>query len=187
MSLFAPERTVTDRFVLRCYLPGDGPALQEATNASYQHLKRFMPWATEAQTVEEAESLARTFRANYLRGDDFVLAAFDLEGRSLVGGTGFHLREGPLAHACAETGMWVRAEMAHQGLGTAMLREMLRWGFTAWPWQRISWRCNVENQASMRVAEKAGLRREGTLRGMYDEVTGERRDVALYSALRSDP
>ena len=39
----------------------------------------------------------------------------------------------------------------------------------------------------MRVAEKAGLRREGTLRGMYDEVTGERRDVALYSALRSDP
>src|SRR5690606_26587299 len=87
------------------------------------------------------------------------------EGR-LLGGCGYHLREGALWLGNAEIGMWIRGDAAHRGLGTRVLRELLRWGFTEWPWRRLSWRCSSANVASQRVAEKAGLRREGVLRAV---------------------
>jgi ribosomal-protein-alanine N-acetyltransferase len=82
--------------------------------------------------------------------------------------------------------MWVRASEAGRGLGTQLLEAMLRWGFTAWPWLRLSWRCDPRNVASVRVAEKAGLRLEGTLRSHELGVDGSRRDTACYAALRED-
>lgn len=186
MTFVAPERTATGDFVLRSYLPGDGAALQEATVASYAHLKPWMPWATTGQTVEQAERLVRQFRAAYLTSRDFVVAAFDPTGARLIGGTGFHLRGGPLDARQAEVGMWVREGHAGRGLGTAMLREMVRWGFAEWPWLRISWHCNTENVRSRRVAEKSGLRLEGVHRGMFDDVSGGRRDMAVYAILRDE-
>ena len=108
MSFVAPERTATADFVLRCYLPGDGAALQEATVASYAHLKPWMPWATKTQTVEQAEALTRQFRAAYLISKDFVIAAFDPTETRIIGGCGFHLRDGPIESRQAEVGMWVR-------------------------------------------------------------------------------
>ena len=38
--------------------------------------------------------------------------------KRVLGGSGFHLREGPLADGAAEMGMWVRASEAGRGLGT---------------------------------------------------------------------
>lgn len=185
-AFFAPESVAGDGFQVRCYRPGDGPALQAATVASYAHLKPFMPWATASQTVEEAEALARRFRANYLLGTDFVFAVVDAADTRVLGGTGFHLREGPIESACAEIGMWIAADQAGKGLGTAVLKTMLAWGFSAWPWLRLSWLCNVENAASRRVAEKAGMALEGVLRGRYDDVTGGRRDMAAYAILKEE-
>ena len=82
--------------------------------------------------------------------------------------------------------MWIHGDAAGQGLGSAVLRELIDWGFTEWPWLRISWRCNTRNVASMRCAEKAGMEREGTLRGQFDDVTGGRRDTACYAILKED-
>ena len=81
-----------------------------------------------------------------------------------------HLREGPLKTRTAEIGMWIRASEAGTGLGTAVLTELVRWGFTDWPWLRLSWKCNAENLASARVAQKCGFVYEGQIRGEYDEV-----------------
>jgi RimJ/RimL family protein N-acetyltransferase len=162
---FPPERYTTDTFIIRSYLPGDGPLLAEALNASYEHLRAFMPWAKPHTSEEEAEQVARKFRARYLLTEDFVLAIFAPDESLLLGSTGFHLREGDLSNRSAEIGMWIRASHAQRGLGTAALRAMLRWGFEAWPWERLSWRCDGRNVASQRTAERAGMVREGILRG----------------------
>jgi len=181
--LVAPDATHTPRFTVRSYQPGDGPALQEATVASYDHLAPWMPWATTEQTVEQAEVLCRQFRGRYLLATDFVLGVFAPDGR-LLGGCGYHLREGPLESRCAEIGMWIRADQASKGLGTAVLVELLDWGFTAWPWERLAWRCRAENVASRRCAEKAGMVLEGVHRHQFSEGFGSRRDTAVYAALR---
>ena len=183
---FAPERRIAEGFVLRSYDVGDGVLIADAVNESYAHLKPWMPWAKPDQSVEESERLARVFRARYLLAEDFVIGIFSADETRLLGGTGFHLHVGPSASDGAEIGMFIRASEAGRGLGTRALREMLCWGFSHWPWFRISWRCDQRNSGSVRVAEKAKLRLEGVLRGQRAPVGEGRRDTACYALLKSE-
>lgn len=182
--LVAPERCEGEGFVLRSYRPGDGPLLQEATNASFSHLVPWMPWASATQTVSEAERLAREFRGRWLLASDFTLAILDPAEEVLLGGCGFHLRDSSLALKAAEIGMWIRASAAGQGLGTRVLRALLTWGFGPdWGWERLTWRCDARNEASRRTAEKAGLCLEGTLLRNERGTDGALRDTLLFAAL----
>lgn len=183
---FAPERHQADGFVLRSYDVGDGPAIAAALNESYEHLRPWMPWAVPEQSIETAEATARRFRARYLLSEDFVIAVFSNDARELLGGSGFHLREGPVSSRSAEIGMYIRQSAAGQGLGTRVLTAMLHWGFSSWPWRRLAWRCDQSNFASMRVAQKAGVRLEGVLRGQAAEVGEGRRDTACFALTRAD-
>lgn len=184
--LIAPESYQTEGFELRSYQPGDGALLAEATNNSYEHLKRFMPWARPYQTAEGAEVLVRQFRGRWLLAQDFTIAIVSPDGGQLLGGCGYHLREGDLSQHNAEIGMWIRASAAGRGLGTAALRALLRWGFGSWPWLRLSWRCELENVASQQVAIKVGMHQEGLLRSITFDHHGERRSRYCYAALRGE-
>lgn len=186
MSYFAaPDSTSTPRFTVRSWMPGDGPALYEAVEASRTHLEPWMPWVDTHASPEHSEHLVRQFRGQYLLATNFVLGVFAPDG-SVLGGTGFHLREGPLSHRQAEIGMWIRGERAQAGVGTAVLKELVHWGFTDWPWLRLVWRCSEANLASERVAEKAGFTLEGRTRGEHDLISGARRNGRVYSILRSE-
>jgi RimJ/RimL family protein N-acetyltransferase len=184
--LFAPERHEADGVVLRSYEVGDGARLSEAVNESYDHLRPWMPWATPHQSLEDFERLVRQFRGRYLLAEDFAIAIFSADGRRLLGATGFHLREGTLSTGCAEMGLWIRQSEAGRGLGTKVLTSLLPWGFTAWPWLRLAWRCDLRNLASVRVAQKSGLRHEGILRGQAAHVGDGRRDTTCYGLTRED-
>lgn len=168
-------------------MPGDGPAMSEAVSSSYEHLKPWMPWAKPEQTVEESEQLVRQFRGRWLLAEDFVIAIYDPDNKRALGGCGFHLRHGPISRGIAEIGMWIRADVASRGLGTHALESLLAWGFSEWPWERIVWQCDVDNLASSKVAEKAGMHYEGISRSDDFKVnSAERRDTAWYAALRSE-
>ena len=186
MPFLAPERSATERFVLRSWMPMDGAALHQAVASSQEHLATFMAWAKETADLLDAVHNVRGARARYLAGQDFRIAVFTPEEDRVLGGTGFHLHHGPIETRQAEIGMWIVAAEAGLGLGTEVLREMLRWGFEEWGFLRLEWRADVRNVASCRVAEKAGMKREGTLRGRFDDVTGGRRDMALYGKLAAE-
>jgi len=172
--LFAPDRCETEGFVLRSYEPGDGLRLAVALNDSYEHLRHFLAWAQPETSVQSAEQRVRYFRAKWLLATDFVVAVVSTDGETILGGCGFHLRDGGLETGGAEIGMWIRRDAAACGLGTRVLVEMLRWGFDEWPWKRLTWECSPRNAASLRVAEKAGMEREGVRDG-----------TVCFAALRS--
>jgi len=182
----APDRLEADGFVLRSFLPGDGVRLNAAVVASYEHLAPWMPWPRADQTDEEAERTVCRMRARYLQATDFTIGVFSPDESEVWGGSGFHLREGGLETRNAEIGMWIAAGRAGRGLGTSVLCAMIRWAFTEWPWLRLDWRCAPENIASMRVAERAGLQHEGTLRSHTLSPNGDRRDTACYAILKRD-
>lgn len=184
LPFFAPAELTTNDMTIRAYRPGDGPALQAATVSSYEHLRPWMPWATAEQAVEQAEANCRRFAANYLLNHDFTLGLWI--GDELAGGTGYHLRGGPIEPGNAEIGMWIAASHAGQGLGTRVLHALIDWGFGDWGWERLEWRCDTRNVASARVAEKNGLLLEGTLRSQAFDVQGQRRDTHIYAILRDD-
>lgn len=184
LPLIAPHRRDTPEFTLRIYQPGDGTALSEAVTESYEHLKPWMPWASPAQTIEEAEAVCRRLGSEYLGGTNYTLGIWD--GDFLLGGTGFHLRCGPIEWKVAEIGMWIRASRSGEGLGSRVLAAMLEWGFGEWEWERLVWKCDTKNEASARVAEKNGMVREATHRSDAVGVDGTRRDTHLYMMLRDE-
>ena len=54
---------------------------------------------------------------------------------------------------------------------------------TEWGFERLVWKCDPENVASSRVAEKCGLTYEGTLRQDLRLDDGTRKDSRVYAIL----
>lgn len=175
-TFLAPTSTTIDGLLVRSWQPGDGATMAATTTASYDHLSRWMPWATPDDTPEAAERRAHEFAGQYLAHENFVLSVWD--GNTLVGGTGLHPRWGGVDSRVAEIGMWIAADRAGTGIGTRVLRGMVRWGLSdAWCWDRLVWLCDGRNRASARVAQKAGFTLEGNLRGPGPD--GVARDATL--------
>lgn len=192
LEIFVPPRTLIvppegkmAGFNIRAWTRQDA-ALKQQTAQSYEHLAPWMPWVKKEESLEEAQKIVNHLVEQYDRNLDFVLAITSTDERTLLGGTGFHLREGPLESKCAEVGLWIAEDRAGYGLGTRALRAMLAWGFSEWPFLRLSWRCDSRNEPSRRVAEKAGMLHEGTLRGQQAEVGDGRRDTLCFAALKGE-
>lgn len=185
-AFFPPESVVLRGCTVRSYLPGDGARLAEATNASYAHLHAFMPWACPDQPATAAEATVRRFRGRWLLDEDYTLAVLSPDGRTLLGGSGFHLRFGPRQTGFAEIGMWVRQDACRQGLGSTLLEGLLRWGFDAWGWQRLVWRCAASNEAGRRLAERVGMTLGGATRQDRMLPGGDIDDTLWFAALAED-
>jgi RimJ/RimL family protein N-acetyltransferase len=82
----------------------------------------------------------------------------------------------------AEIGYGVRSDARGNGYATEALTAVARWALTEGGIQRAWLTANTDNIASARVAEKAGFRREGTLRRAGKEDDGLN-DLAVYSLL----
>jgi RimJ/RimL family protein N-acetyltransferase len=113
------------------------------------------------------------------------------EGFAAVGGDGAFLGLALAPHidpegAEAELGYIVAPEARGRGVATAMLRALTAWAFEAAKLQRAYLMIDLDNPASLRVAERAGYLQEGVLRSAHVKQ-GRRADVALWSRLPSDP
>ena len=84
----------------------------------------------------------------------------------------------------AGVGYWLLAHARGKGLATSALLLVARWSFDALGVRRIGLNADPRN-ASIRVAERAGFKREGLLRSWAD-VNGERVDQVTFSLLPSD-
>jgi RimJ/RimL family protein N-acetyltransferase len=82
----------------------------------------------------------------------------------------------------AEIGYGVRSDERGRGYATEALAAVARWALTAGGIQRAWLTANVDNVASVRVAEKAGFHREGTLRRAAVDADGLH-DQAVFSLL----
>lgn len=83
--------------------------------------------------------------------------------------------------------VWYKLLPAHwgQGLTTEALRALLAFGFNRLRLHRIEAGCAVENPASARVLEKAGMTREGRKRQVLP-IRGTWVDNYLFAILESD-
>jgi RimJ/RimL family protein N-acetyltransferase len=80
----------------------------------------------------------------------------------------------------ADLGYILAREAWGQGYATEIARTLLRAGFVQLGLQRIFAICDIHHLASVRVLEKAGLRRETTLYG-YKEAKGRAWDMYRYA------
>jgi RimJ/RimL family protein N-acetyltransferase len=89
------------------------------------------------------------------------------------------------ANASAEIGYWVAPEARGRGVAPDAVRAVCRWAFSVKGLELIEWRAEVGNEASRRVAEKAGFLMEGQLRKRLVH-RGERVDAWVGSLLKDE-
>jgi RimJ/RimL family protein N-acetyltransferase len=87
--------------------------------------------------------------------------------------------------ARCELGYWVAREARGRGVASRAVRLVTEWIFDAVRIDRVEICAEPENTRSRRVAERAGFTFEGVLRS-YMLNKGRRRDMAMYSRLRTD-
>ena len=85
----------------------------------------------------------------------------------------------------SELGYGVHAGHRGRGYATETARAVGHWGLTDGGLRRVRLRARTDNHPSLRVAEKAGYQREGTLR-MAEWDDGQAHDLAVFSMITTD-
>jgi ribosomal-protein-alanine N-acetyltransferase len=139
---------------------------------------RFMTWKPHTHVEETRSYVARCLEATASRTYILVNPA----SGKLLGA--FELRQ-PGPHRCGYGYVLARPAWG-QGLMTEALAEAAGWALRQPDIWRIGDVCDVENLASARVMEKAGLTREGVLRrwAMHPNLGDEPRDCFSFAKVR---
>jgi RimJ/RimL family protein N-acetyltransferase len=182
---FPPRRALGDGVVLlREPVDADGPAI--IAGATTPDVIRYTVVPTP-YGADDLASILRIAREGWAAATDAVFAVCDAaEPDELLGLLGLHgvdLTGAP--GGAAEIGYWMRPEGRGRGLMTRAARLASAWAFDELGLAVISWYALVGNDPSLRVAEAAGYRLEGTLR-RYAHHRGERLDSWVGSLLPED-
>lgn len=98
----------------------------------------------------------------------------------LAGGVLFRTMD--LDEGNAEAGCWLEPSAVGRGLVTRAARVIIDWAVEERGIHRVEWLVSAANQASIAVARRLGMTKEGVLRAYYPRG-GERHDVEVWSVL----
>ena len=136
---------------------------------------------------ERDDDFAVGWVAMYLAGwADGTRAGFTIRSRDEDSFLGFvALPNLDLGKLEAEAGYVVSEGARGRGIATEALRLISRWGIETLGLKRIYLHIDPHNVGSLKVAERCGFVREGTLRSVYFKE-GQRVDSAVFSLLPDD-
>ncbi|MBB6174639.1 RimJ/RimL family protein N-acetyltransferase [Nocardiopsis mwathae] len=99
---------------------------------------------------------------------------------ALVGGVLFRTMDVHLG--VAEAGCWLEPSAVGRGLVTRAARVIIDWAIEERGIHRVEWRVSADNTASIAVAQRLGMVRDGVLRESYP-YRGKRLDMEVWSIL----
>ena len=171
-----------DRVVLRDFAPRDvDPFLQAFADESA--LDRLIgyeeeptkAWARKRMREEANERIdGRSVR--------FAIAAPDND--AFLGQIALHSFS--WMHRRADCGFMVVPGSRRGGVALEALRLIVRWAFATLGLHRVGLATLIDNEPTIRLAERAGFQREGVLRA-YTYERGARIDNLYYGAVEGDP
>jgi ribosomal-protein-alanine N-acetyltransferase len=173
-----PDQIVTSRLILRRPLLSDAEAMFEC--GSDPEVARYADWPL-ATSIERTIERIRGSAARWESGDEYRWVITLPETGQTVGAISCFVD----GHA-AEFGFLVQRRHWGQGYATEAARAVVDWALAQPEIWRVWATCDCGNIASVRVLEKAGLTREGTLRRatVRPALAKEPRDAFLYSRVR---
>jgi RimJ/RimL family protein N-acetyltransferase len=171
----------TSRLVLREFSEDDATAVH--AYASDAEVVRYLDWGPN--TREDTAQFLATARAarDAVPRTAYHLAIVLKAASRLVGGCRIEIRSP--ANGNGDLGYVLDRQAWGHGYATEATRALLAFGFGRLALHRIWATCDVKNQASARVLEKLGMRREGHLRHNVRRK-GEWRDSHLYAVLEPE-
>jgi len=170
----------TDRLRLRPFALDDAPVVQQLAGA----------WEVADPTLYiphpypegAAEEWIGTHARDAAAGDAFTWALERRDDAALLGA--ISLGVGAYHHR-GELGYWLGVPFWNRGYTTEAARAVLAFGFGPLGLRRVQAGIFPRNTASMRVMEKAGMRREGLLRDYYRKGDGFE-GAMMYAVVRPE-
>jgi RimJ/RimL family protein N-acetyltransferase len=184
MTQPTPYRILTPRMQLRCWDPHDAQSLADLVSRNLDHLRPWMPWATEENArVDVQYERLRGARARFDLDQEFIYGIFSRDGQTIFGSSGFHTRVG---EGALEIGYWIDGARTHQGLATEASAALTKTAFTIFKVSRVEIHCDPENLASAAVPRKLGYTLEATLRQRTKDFYGKPSDSMIWSLLEAE-
>jgi ribosomal-protein-serine acetyltransferase len=173
-----PEiKTEIPSLKLRLVREEDAEELSLRVNQNRGHLRKWMPWLDEIDTL----NFIRRSLEGTTAGTQYSYALL-LSGE-LVGVAAFNTIE--KLNRCATMGYWLAKSKMGKGFMTAAVKALMDEGFQQLKLNRIQARVAKGNYPSQAVCDRLGLKKEGVLRQaewLYDHYV----DLTMNSVLRSE-
>lgn len=169
----------TTRLVLRPPETADAPEIF-GRYAQDPEVTRYLPWRPHQSMAETEAYLIQVIDAGREGSHVHWVITRAADG-ALMGMISLHMLGG-----AAEVGFVLARAQWGQGYMTEALLAVLGAAFSGPAIQRVWGLCDVENVASTRVMEKAGMQREGVRPGfVHFNASEEPRDVFVYALDRA--
>jgi RimJ/RimL family protein N-acetyltransferase len=188
-NFLEPVHLSAGRLYLRPVEPVDEPAVAAALRDP-----GIARWNTgisiaRAPEAERAAMWLRVREQGWAYGSAANFAILDATTGTVLGTVG--IRDFNRLPEQALAGYWTVPEARGQGVAPQALDAVCRWAFAplnsgGLGLHRITLDHALENTGSCRVAEKAGFRLEGTMRGSFLAFDGVRYDSHLHARLATD-
>lgn len=167
------------RVLLRAWREDDAAALQTAIASSRDHLRPWMPFADEHQTIAETHAWIVRSRAGWLLRESMNYGIWSPDGESLYGGIGVHPHRWDVP--AFEIGYWLRADAEGHGYITAAAGLLTEYLLARLGAQRVQIRCDARNTRSAAVPQRLGYALEGTLRRAERANDGTLEDTLIFA------
>ena len=181
VAMFSSIPLIDEEILLRPFRTGDSTGLYCAVKESLRELNPWMSWATDNYSELTAREYITIARARWNEGTFYALAI--TRNEEILGActlSSIH----SIYHFC-NLGYWVRTSHRGQGIAGHAAKLAARFAMESLGLIRVEIVIAVENQASLRVAEKIGAHDEGIL--LNRMVIGKSiYDAHMYSLLPSD-
>lgn len=168
-----------DVVTLRAWKLDDAPAVFEACQDPL--IARFVPIPLP-YTEEVAREFVLRSRADWDNDDERCFAITDAATGEVLGSIARH---GPRGHR-AQFGYWLAPSARGRGFATRALRLITDWTLETTDVIRLDLYTLLDNDASGRVAVRAGYIREGVRRAWDIDREGNPEDAIFYVRIRGD-
>ncbi|RAJ55300.1 RimJ/RimL family protein N-acetyltransferase [Streptomyces sp. PsTaAH-130] len=168
-----------DGLVLRPWRERDAPAVYAAFQDPLMHRFHGRSCASEAEATGWIAQWRRAWAGE--REPQWAVVA---EGTGRLLGR-VALRQIELADGSAELAYWTVADARGRDVATRSAGALTRWAFEEIGFHRLELMHSTANEASCRVAAKAGFAPEGTRRKAYLHLDGWH-DMHLHARVRGD-
>jgi ribosomal-protein-serine acetyltransferase len=157
-----------ENVTLRRWRAADAALCCRLVRESLDHLKPWMPWATDGYGLSDATEYVSLCEADWEAGAQFnylILA----DGQP-VGSAGLHARIGP---GGLEIGYWVHQAAVNKGVATSAAAALTEAALALPGIDRVEIHHDVRNAASGRVPEKLGYVHVSTGPSRLDRAPGD--------------
>ena len=182
--LDAPMPIVTPRLTIRPLQEGDGAALFEGKQESWNQLSKVFQWAAGQPDAELDEIYARKSQADYILRRDFSLVGIDNATGKPVLWAGIHAHNWNLREF--QIGYWVRASEQGKGYAREAANALVRYTFNQLGANRLVM-CHIDgNEASRKIITSMGFEFEGVRRNSLLFAGNIVRDALWYSRVDAE-